>query len=412
MKKRLIQLKEHIAFSIPSSIWYLGIVSLFINLSSIIIFTISPFYLTKVLGVTAIGLGFIEGGVELTAWLSRIFSGVFSDYIGKRKPLLTFAYGLISLSRILFVLAPNFTWFYFARSLDRLGNGIQATPREALVGDLSPRHLKGACYGLRQSLSVAGSLLGAIILVFFMIEGEENYKLIFWIAGVPPFLALIILALAIRDVVIPHARQREMLFSSLKNVLFLKSAYWRVVGVACIFALSNYSGAFLLLHAKDVGVTVSLLPLVMVFQNLASMVSAYPVGRLSDKLDRRLLLAVGFMMVIISGFFLAYASGLTGVLIGAAFWGFHIGITQSLLMAKIADTTVCENRGVGFGIYYVLIGSMLFVSNSGMGWIWHHINPSVAFLASSALAGLALFTLPLIKSIKKASSNSQRVPLA
>ncbi|WP_085784674.1 MFS transporter [Candidatus Nucleicultrix amoebiphila] len=387
---------------LPQSIWAIGIVSLLINVSSVIVFMASPYYLTKVFGVTTIGLGFIEGLVEFTAWATRIISGMTSDYMSKRKPALVVAYGLNFISRILFVLAPGIGLFFLARSIDRLSNGIQATPREALVGDLAPKHLKGASYGLRQTLSVAGSVLGALVMIAFFLESGENYSYLFIAATIPPLFALYVMLCHVRDV--PREKMMGPLHPtkifSWSSIVSLSNNYWRVVAVACFFTLSNYSGAFLLIHAEKVGISQHLIPLVMVVQNFSAMI-AYPIGRLSDRMDRRYLLAIGFFMVVISGVILALAYNIWMALLGAAFWGLHIGINQSLLMAKVADTTVPETRGTAFGVFYLLIGITLFLSNNIMGWISHHMSPSASFITSALIAGVAIFSLPLIKSYKK-----------
>ncbi|MBX9696510.1 MAG: MFS transporter [Alphaproteobacteria bacterium] len=375
---------------------------MFINFSSVIIFMVSPFYLTKVLGVTQTGLGLIEGGVEFIAWSTRIVSGVISDYMGRRKPILTFAYSLTLLSRPLFLLIPNFFGFFTAKSLDRFGNGIQATAREALVADHAPSHLKGAAFGLRQSLSVIGSVLGGITLWFYPIT-HDHYDLLFMIAASSPVVAIVILVVFVKD------SRAQVISTSVEHRKFFSTSYfrklspdfWRIIIVSAIFSLSNYSGVFLMLHAQDIVQTDYVVPLVMILQNLFAMVSAYPIGRLSDRFDRRILLGVGFCMVIFSGIVLGSATNLSFVLAGACLWGMHIGITQSLLMAKVADTTSPEIRGTGFGIYYILTGSMLFLTNYITGTLSDLLGKHYIFYVSAGLAFVALCALPVMKSHKK-----------
>lgn len=389
-------------FQLPLSVFALGAVTLFINFSSVIIFVVSPFYLTKVLGVTQTSLGLIEGGVEFIAWSTRIISGVISDYIGKRKPILTFAYSLTLLSRPLFLLVPNFFGFFMAKSLDRFGNGIQATAREALVADHAPAHLKGAAFGLRQSLSVIGSIVGGLTLWFYPIT-HDHYDLLFMVAACSPVVAIVILVVFVKDSraqVISTSVEHRKLFST-NYFRKLSPDFWRIIIVSAIFSLSNYSGVFLMLHAQDIVSTDYVVPLVMILQNLFAMVSAYPIGRLSDRFDRRILLGVGFCMVILSGIFLGAATNIFFVLIGACLWGMHIGITQSLLMAKVADTTSPEIRGTGFGIYYILTGSMLFLTNFVMGSLSDYLGRHYIFYVSAVLAFVALCALPVMKSHKK-----------
>lgn len=389
-------------FNLPMTVFGLGGVTLFINFSSIIIFMISPFYLTKILGVTQTGLGLIEGGVEFIAWSTRIFSGIVSDYIGRRKPILTFAYSLTLISRPLFLLVPNFFGFFIAKSLDRFGNGIQATAREALVADHAPPHLKGAAFGLRQSLSVIGSILGASLIWCYPIN-HEHYDLLFIVASCLPLVAIIILLTLVKD------SRAQIISNSVEHRAFFSTSYfkklspdfWRIIAVSAVFSLSNYSGVFLLLHAQDIVNADYVVPLVMILQNLFAMLSAYPIGRLSDRFDRRLLLGIGFSMVIFSGLVLGSATSVFFVLLGASLWGMHIGITQSLLMAKVADTTSPEIRGTGFGVYFVMTGSMLLITNFIAGRLSDSFGRHHVFYMSAALAFAALCFLPFMKSSKK-----------
>jgi MFS family permease len=401
-------------FSLPRTVWAIGIVTLLMNLSTIVIFSLSPLYLTAVLGVSTLSLGIYEGVVEALAWSTRIFSGVISDYLRKRKPLLLFASSLTALSRPIFALAPSFGWIFFARSLDRLGNGLQATPREALVGDVAPPQSKGACYGLRQTLGVTGSLIGALIIILWTGKDMDvgAYQSIFWGAAIPPILGLIILFFFVKEVKEkPLSNPLSALEDrfSFKDFRLLGGPYWRVVFVASLFMLSNYSGAFMILQAHAVADHIHIAPLTMVFQNLASMCAAYPIGRLSDRIDRRKLLAAGFLLTIISNLFLGWATGQTTVLIGALLWGAQLGITQSLLVAKIADATVPRVRGTAFGIYYLTIAGSLFATNFLAGKLFDlkevfslFTGPQTLFVISSIFAFLALLCLPLIRSARRA----------
>lgn len=416
--------------SLPKSVWGIGLVTLLMNVSTIIIFSLSPHYLTAVLGVSTLSLGLFEGVVEAVAWFTRIFAGVISDYMRKRRPLLFLAYGLAAFSRPIFALAPSFMWIFIARSVDRLGNGLQATPREALVGDWAPEGAKGACYGLRQTLGMAGSLLGALGVIFWIQQNGIMYQTIFWGASLPPLLALVTLAFLVKEPKIGQGSQdssdcpRPRRLFTLSDLKLLKSTYWLTVFVAALFMFSNYSGAFMILQAKSVTESDIMAPLVMIFQNLAAMVTAYPIGRLSDRFDRRKLLAVGFMMTLAANSFFASAGTKAAILAGAALWGGQLGITQSLFMAHIAETTCAQIRGTAFGLYYVIIALSLFSTNVVAGKIFgleapfgtlaqetsdgflipsivsQLSGPQAVFLISSLFVVMALLALPILKSTK------------
>jgi len=384
------------------SIWAIGFVSLLVNSSAVIIFSLFPLYVTKVLGVSLIGLGFIEAIGELFAWFTRIFSGVLSDYLHRRKPLLMVAYSLMAVSRFIFPLAPFVSLLVGARAIDRIANGLQASPREALVGDAAPAHLKGASYGLRQTLAVLGSFAGSLLMYYLFRQVGIDYTLAFWLASIPVCVALFILYFFVRDRIDIKAKKPLNLKPfHLVDILHLPREYWLVIGVAGLFMMSNYSGAFMILQTERAGLAEHEITLVMVIQNLAAFLFAFPIGWLSDKLGRLTFLAIGFGLVIISNLFLSVTESLPMVLVGVAIWGVQIGINQSVIMAKIADASPLHLRGSAFGIYYILVGLTLFISNTVSGWLSHHHGVQSIFFASSIVAFVALLLLPLLRSKHK-----------
>ena len=407
---------------IPASVWGIGFATLFVNLSSIVIFSLWPLYMTEVFGLATLKLGILEGFVEFSSWFTRIFAGVISDYLRKRKPLLLIAYTLMTLSRVIFAFAPNLLWIYGGRLTDRISNGLQATPREALVGDVAPPDLKGTCYGLRQTLSVAGSLIGALGTMYLMRLINNDYQIMFLLTAIPAFLAILTITFFVKDKVhavkqpvqesvqlesLPFQTQtqampvKKSLWYQIQNIKRLQKSYWMVVLVTAIFMISNYSGIYSILQAKRVGFLTADVPLVMILQNLFAMISAFPMGYLADKVDRRILLAIGFLITIASNFFLGLATSIAFILIGAALWGIQIGVTQSLLLTKVADTTSDDLRGTGFGIFYLCNGIALFLSNSMTGWLFQEQGPFWAFMGSNVMVGLALILLPLLKPIQR-----------
>ena len=390
---------------IPQSIWGLGFVTLMINLSGVIVFSLSPIYLTEILGVSMAALGILEGVVEGLSWIMRLLSGVLSDVMHRRKPFLFIAYTFTTLSRPIIAIATSVGGVFFARTIDRIGNGLQAPAREALVGDLAPEDAKGACYGLRQSLSVLGSVIGAVIIMFTVLNSAEDYRRVFWGVSLPPLLAILILIFFVKDKPKSHSKKKRKNIRTktfkLEDIIHLKQNYWKVVLVGTLFMLANYSGAFMILQIKSLGLTASNITLVMVVQNIMTMVVAYPIGRLSDRIDRRIPLAIAFILTIIANLFLALSKDLWMGLIGVALWGLQIGGTQSLLLAKIADTAPEEVRGTSFGVYYIIVGFALFTANYISGWLSEQINLEAVFMFSCFAASLALVTLPMLKPQKK-----------
>lgn len=393
---------------IPMSIWAIGFVSLLINTSAVIIFSLFPLYVTKVLGISLIGLGFIEAIGELFAWFTRIFSGVISDYLHRRKPLLLAAYGLMAVTRFIFPIASHVTWLVGARAADRVANGLQASPREALVGDAAPPHLKGASYGLRQTLALLGSFTGSLLLLYLFHQVGINYILAFWLASIPVCMALIILYFFVHDRIdLKAKRPLKLKPFHLADILNLPKAYWIVILVAGFFMMSNYSGAFMILQTERAGLAEQEITLVMVIQNLAAFLAAFPIGWLSDRLGRLAFLSLGFGLVIVSNLFLSVTSSLPLVLVGVAIWGAQMGITQSVIMAKIADSSPLHLRGSAFGIYYIFVGIALFSANTFSGWLSHHYGVQSVFFASSIVAFIALLLLPLLRKAKKITHETE-----
>lgn len=387
---------------LPPGIWAIGLATLFMNGSTIIIFSLSPLYLTSVMGVSHMNLGLIEGAVEAVAWFTRIFSGVISDIIHKRKPLLLAAYGIAASSRLIFPLAPTAGWIFSARFIDRIGNGLQATPREALIADLAPKELKGASYGLRQTLGMIGSCLGALGVFCLFRWGSVNYELAFWIAVIPPFLALIFLYFFVHDRTNSTPKSgnskslSEHFFQLLTHINSLDNRYWRVIIVAVLYTLSNYSGAFMMLQAKQTGLSISESPLVMVVQNFMAFLVAFPVGWLSDRLGRRVFLSFGFSFLLLANIFMSMNHSIVFFLIGVGLWGMQMGINHSLMVAKVADVAPKDLRGTAFGIYYFLLGVAFFLANIASGWLSQYYGTSYVFYASSGVIVFAILSLSLL----------------
>jgi MFS family permease len=387
-------------FHIPIMIWIIGITAMLTNLSSIIVFSLTPLYLTQVFGMNTFHLGILEGIVEFCSWGIRILSGFISDYFRKRKPLLIIAYTLTIIARPIFALAPSIVWIYVAKITDRISNGLQATPREALVGDIAPKEKMGACYGLRQSLGFAGSVIGAICIMVLMQFVQNNFSYMFWIAAIPSLLALLALMFFIKDVVStkPGASEKKgkTISTLLKEILTLDPAFWLLLFLAGIFMISNYSGAYRILQANNVGLPPESVSIIMLVQNIGAL-AGFPIGKLSDKYDRRVLLGLGFVFTILANLCFGLINTVVGVVLGAAFWGIQMGVTQSIFQAMIADTIHPSLRGTGFGIYYLVTAFGLFVANVAMGFIFDSYGYTVAFLFSGLIAFISLVLMALLR---------------
>jgi MFS family permease len=375
--------------AIPSGIWALGLVSLLMDVSSEMIHALLPIYLVTVLGASMIAVGFIEGIAEATGSIVKVFSGALSDWLGKRKLLAALGYGLAAFTKPVFPLATSIGWFVAARFVDRIGKGIRGAPRDALVADLSPAHLRGASFGLRQSLDTVGAFLGPLLAIALMWLSASDFQLVFWVAVVPAFLAMALIIFGVHEPERPAGIRRVKSPLSMAELSRLGRAYWWVVAIAGVFTLARFSEAFLILKAQSVGLPIVLVPAVMVIMNVVYALSAYPAGVLSDSGDRGGVLIVGLAMLVAADLVLAFASGIAGVLVGVALWGLHMGFTQGLLATLVADTAPVELRGTAFGMFNLITGLALLAASIIAGALWDAVGPAWTFLTGAALAATA-----------------------
>jgi MFS family permease len=380
---------------IPAGVWALGFVSLLMDLSSEMIHALLPLYLVTVLGTSVLTVGIIEGIAEATASIVKIFSGALSDRLGKRKWLAVAGYGLAAFTKPIFPLAASVGWLVAARFIDRVGKGIRGAPRDALIADLTPRELRGAAYGLRQSLDTVGAVLGPLAAMVLMLLLASNFTAVFWIAVIPAFLSLAVIVLAVHDRPAAMAPVRAPL--SAAELGRLGASYWLVVAVATVFTLARFSEAFLLLRAQSVGLTLALVPAVMVVMNVVYAVAAWPAGVLSDRIGRNRLLGGGLAVLVVADLTLAFGSSIAAVGIGVALWGLHMGLTQGLLAALIADTAPAELRGTAFGMFNLVTGLATLVASILAGALWDSAGPTGTFLAGAVFAAIALLGLPFVR---------------
>lgn len=377
---------------IPAGVWALGFVSLLMDVSSEMIHSLLPLFMVTTLGASTIVVGIIEGLAESTALVVKVFSGVASDYLGKRKGLAVFGYALGALTKPLFALAPTIGLVVTARLLDRVGKGIRGAPRDALVADMTPAHLRGAAFGLRQSLDTVGAFLGPLLAVGLMLLWANDFRAVFWVAVVPGVLAVGLLIVGVRE---PEAPQTRKPVNPIRreNLRRLSTSYWWVVGVGGVFTLARFSEAFLVLRAQQGGVPIALVPLVMVAMNVLYAATAYPFGKLSDTMGHRRLLVLGLLVLIAADVVLAISHHWSVVLAGVALWGIHMGITQGLLARMVADTAPADLRGTAYGFFNLVSGLAMLVASTLAGVLWAGLGPSFTFYAGAAFCLVALAVL-------------------
>jgi MFS family permease len=382
---------------IPAAIWALGLVSLLMDVSSEMIHGLLPVYLVTVLGASMVTVGIIEGVAEATASITKVFSGALSDWLGRRKLLTVIGYGLAAFTKPVFPLASSVGWLVAARFVDRIGKGIRGAPRDALIADIAPAELRGASFGLRQSLDTVGAFIGPLIAVSVMWLTADHFQTVFWFAVLPAFLALGLLALAVHEPAHPKGSGAVRSPLSLKELQRIGSAFWWVVGIATVFTLARFSEAFLLLRAQALGLPLALVPMVLVVMNVVYALAAYPAGVFSDRVNRIVVLGFGLALLIAADLTLAFAPDLIVVALGVVLWGLHMGFTQGLVATLVADTAPTELRGTAYGILNLFGGIATLAASIIAGALWDRIGASGTFAAGACFAALALVGLATVR---------------
>jgi MFS family permease len=338
-------------------------------------------------------IGIVEGIAEATTAITKIFSGAVSDWVGKRKILVVIGYGLAAITKPMFPLAGSIGWVLGARFVDRVGKGIRGAPRDALVADITPAHLRGAAYGLRQSLDAVGAFIGPLLATVFMAWLGGDIRSVLWVAVLPAFVAVAVVVTAVHEPAHVRGERGRRTRLTAADVKRLPVQYWIVVLLGAIFTLARFSEAFLVLRAHDVGLAAGYVPMVLVAMNIVYAASSYPAGSIADRLGARRLLVTGLATLVVADLVLAAASSHLAAFVGAALWGLHMGLTQGLLAKLVADAAPAELRGTAFGVFNLVSGGVLLVASLLAGALWSAFGPPATFMAGAVFAALAALLL-------------------
>ena len=380
--------------NLPRAVWALGLTSLLMDTSSELIHGLLPVFLVVTLGASATALGVVEGIAEATAQITRVFSGWLSDVLGRRKALTVAGYGLAAVTKPLFPLANSIGLVLLARFLDRIGKGIRGAPRDALVADLTPADKRGAAFGLRQSLDTVGATLGPAAAIGLMYLFNDDIRTVLWFAVIPAVLAVIVLMVGVKEPAHAEAKARAPLHA--REIKELGSAYWRVIVAGAVFTLARFSEAFLVIRARDQGLALAWAPVVIAVMSLVYAASAYPAGRLQDRIGARPLLLCGLLVLIAADLVLAFGSTLVAIFLGIGMWGLHMGLTQGVLAALISATAPDRLRGTGFGLFGLITGLASLLASVLAGLLWDRIGAQATFLAGAAFAAAAFVAFLLV----------------
>ena len=369
---------------ISGNVIALGLVSFFNDIASEMIYPIVPIFLTTTLGAPVAFVGLVEGIAESTASILKMISGWLSDKWRTRKPFIVSGYSLSAISKVMLGLAGSWGIVLFARFTDRFGKGVRTSPRDALITESSTRYARGQSFGFHRTLDTLGAVVGPLLGLWALTALDNNYRLIFLVAFIPGFVGIILLLAAVRE-----KRQKQTPPSVSLKWKGLDRSFKQFIFVSVIFALGNSSDAFLILRAKDLGLSVPLVVFAYVLFNLAYAVFSYPAGVVSDKIGPRKLLSVGFVL-----FAVVYV--LFGVISKSIFlwllfplYGFYMALTEGVGKAYISNLVAKENSGTAFGIYQTATGICIFAASFIAGLLWTYGGVSAPFIYGAVLSIIA-----------------------
>lgn len=394
---------------IPPSVWLLGLVMCLINISFVMIFSLSALYLNSSLGVGLFWINLLEGLVEGVSFLMKLFSGMISDYFRRRKPIMLVGFFFTVISKPIFALSTSFFHVFCARLFERLGNGIQSTPRDAMVGDVAPASHRASNFGLLRTLGTAGSCMGGLVGFGAMYFTNDNFQQVFYIATIPAVLAFTILALFVKEPKNHVGRDGELVKTrtdrrpiKLKDLKLLGKNYWLLMIVVAIFMMARFSETLMVLHAHgNFGLEKKFAPLIMFLYNVTYSLFSYPSGYIADRFGRKLVLIIGISSLIVSDFILFTATNLPQIFLGVLLWGLQMASVHNTFVSLITDYVPDDLRGTSLGFYYLIgaVGSVFIGLFSGT--VTHYYGYTGMFCCSMIIAICALFALLILLPNKK-----------
>ena len=374
-------------------LWAISWICFFWSLSSLMVFAILPVFLIDVLGVSYIQAGAVEGIAYFAAFIFKVFSGIISDIFRNRKPLIFIGSVLTVLVKLLYFISNTFTLIFIARFVDRLSKGIRSSPTDALIADLSSSKNHGSDYGLRQTLYTLGAVAGALTAMILIQITENDYRFIFAASMIPSFIALLIVFFYIKQPPILGELKKPSLKWQLKDISYLPSTFWVILGISFVLMLARFSESFITYRAKSIGWSIETLPLLIVIMDLTHALLAYPAGKIADKVSRRQMLLFGILFLILTNIIFICTDTCWGVTIGTIFNGIHMGITQGLLAALIAEYSPSDLRGTAFALYYLSTGFAVLIGNTLAGFLADSLGTMGSFCGGFVFSSLSAILL-------------------
>jgi MFS family permease len=380
---------------ISKNVFALGSTSFLTDVSREMIYPLLPLYLRSVLGASTTFVGLVEGIAESTSSVLKVVSGWLSDRLRKRKTLLLWGYSLSAVTRPLIAIATAGWHILVVRFVEKVGKGVRVPPRDALIAESCTPENRGRGFGLHRSMDNVGSIVGPLLATSLLVYLNKDYRTLFWISSIPAFLAIGILTFVVSEkgreisqAKVPSENRRFDLKQFNKRFkIFLMATV--------VFEMANSSNAFLLLRVQDIGLSLELIPIIYLFSNIFKTISSMPGGILSDKLGRRNLLVVGWIVYGISYFGFAFITSVTQAWVIFGIYGLFSGMTEGVKKAFVADLIPKEARGSAYGIHSFLESFPQLPASLLLGFLWQKFNAAVAFSVGASFAIVAGFFLLL-----------------
>ncbi len=380
------------------NVYRLGFVSFFTDFSSEMVLSILPMYILSLPGGSIATLGFIEGIAESLSYILRAISGVMSDKFRKRKIFILIGYGVSNLAKPFFALTSSVSQALSIRVLDRVGKGIRTAPRDALISDSVSASQQGAAFGLHRTLDQLGAIVGPLTATIVMVWLGWTAKGVFWLSFIPGALALVVILFGVNEIVGSETREFKFLVG-IREVL--KGKFLWLLLVVSVFSLGAFNFSFILLNAKEMGVSEALIPIVYAVVNVTHTAIAIPAGRLSDRIGKEKVLLMGYVAFVATTALLAVApSTIPSAYLIAAVFGVYMGIVETVQRAMIPRYVDSSLRGTAYGVYYLVVGTCFFFANSIVGTLWETQGLWTTSIYSGVLAAVAIVGLNFLNNRK------------
>ncbi len=391
----VFEMSEKRKVVIPRTVWVLGFVSLLMDISSEMIHALLPLFMAGTLGASAIWIGLVEGVGEGAALVTKVFSGLIADRFGHKKWLVFLGYFLGVVSKPVFALAGSVPVVLGARLFDRIGKGMRGAPRDAIVADVTDESIRGAAYGLRQSLDAAGAFVGPLCATLLLLVWTQDLRWIFWVALIPGLACLMLILLGVEDRVSDSRNAKRITWEQVLDVM--STAFKSLIILGVLFSLARFSNAFIVLRAADVGIEQTWIPMVMVLMNVAFSFSSYPFGKLADRLNPMKLLSIGLLLLIASDLIFAFSHTAATLLLAVVCFGLHLGATQGIFSTIVSQVAPSHLRATAFGVFNFFSGLALLVSGIVAGSLWEVFGAQYCFLGGVAFSLLTLLSIRACK---------------